>query len=507
MRHGRVGAWFLLAGIAAALVFLGGCTDTETIFRERPLFEDPPSGALGFLGYDEQPEKLTVCGNCHTGAQSQWSLSGHADAWEGLQASGHAEAFCEGCHTVNALGNPVAEGGGWSATGDSRYHDVQCESCHGPGETHVAEPGSQQPLAAMALGEDVTQGCAECHTGTHHPFADEWAQSKHSEPWGEFFPGGVDAGAAAALRPECQSCHEGKGALQSWGVEASYAEAGSDAVHPITCAVCHDPHGSENEAQLRFAINTPSIETHLCARCHNRSTNPNPNSSHGLEPHSPESALLVGEAGWFPPGSEISQGQIASTHGSERNPRLCATCHVAQFTVTDSETGEFQFQATGHLFEAIPCVDEEGIPTAGQCEVSTSARSFDGCTECHSAQGAASAIQTRSASIQDRADQLLSQLEQVDPGLNDEGGEIDARTPTFTVAEGAFFNYHLALHGGDPRAGAAHNPFLVEGLLLASIQAVQEEYGVSPSLGPALDWDAELRNIVAQSQSHTSLDR
>jgi predicted CXXCH cytochrome family protein len=495
-----------LSGLIAALLVSAACTDTEVIFKERPLFEDPPAGAEGFLGYSESSSKLTVCGNCHTGAQGQWAMSAHADAWAGLQESGHAQGFCEDCHTVGPLGNPVDDGGGWASTGDPRYHDVQCESCHGPGETHVGEPGSMQPLAAISLGEGADQACGECHSGSHHPFADEWAQSAHAEPWGEFFPGGVDQGAAAALRPECQACHEGKGALRAWGVEPSYAEAGSDEVHPVTCAVCHDPHGSPNEGQLRFAVNTPSIEEHLCARCHNRTTNPNPASSHGLEPHSPEAALLVGEAGWFPPGAEIGQGQIAGTHGSEANPRLCATCHVAQFEVTDEETGEFQFSATGHLFAAIPCVDDQGIPTAGDCEVTTTARSFQSCTAsgCHgSQQAASSALQVASNRLQDRADQLLSQLEQVDPGLDESGGEIDPSDPTFTVAEGAFFNYHLAVFGGSTRGGAAHNPFLTEALLVASIQAVEQEYGVSPSLGPALDWDAEMERIT----SHTALDR
>ena len=85
----------------------------------------------------------------------------------------------------------------------------------------------------------------------------------------------------------------------------------------------------------------------------------------GLEPHAPESALLLGEAGWFPPNAEIDVGEILGTHGTDRNERLCATCHVNKFTVTDEATGEFVFQSTGHLFTAIPCVDEQGIPTPG----------------------------------------------------------------------------------------------------------------------------------------------
>jgi hypothetical protein len=227
-----------------------------------------------------------------------------------------------------------------------------------------------------------------------------------------------------------------------------------------------------------------------------------------LEPHAPEAALLVGDAGWFPPGANIDQGQIRGTHGSERNERLCATCHISSFEVTDPETGDFVFQATGHLFRPIPCVDAEGRPQPfdDECEVSVDARSFESCTEfgCHGdADAAFSALTAASNRIQMRADELLSQLVQVDPNLEDAGGEVDPFNPTFTVAEGAIFNWHLANFGGEQFGtntvigSAVHNPFLVEALLVASIQAVQNEYGVSPTgVDSGTDWQAELQKVV-----------
>ncbi len=41
--------------------------------------------------------------------------------------------------------------------------------------------------------------------------------------------------------------------------------------------------------------------------------------------------MLLGQAGWWPPGIEVD-GDIVATHGTERNPRLCATCHVNSTT-------------------------------------------------------------------------------------------------------------------------------------------------------------------------------
>ena len=501
----------LLVAPGAIVAFaLGACTDTETVFETRTdtvtvtdtvtrdVYTSPPEAANGFLGYFDVEEGMTTCGNCHVGTEATWDDTRHANAWEGLQASGHAREFCEGCHTVTELGNAVTEASGHNAVPEERYYDVQCESCHGPGLDHVQNPDGSQPLASLQVGLDLSTGCGECHQGSHHGFVDQWAQSNHAAPWGEFFPGGVDAGAAAALRPSCQACHLGQGALAAWGVEGSYIEAGADPSTEdrlaITCGVCHDPHGSSNQAMLRFPINVASAEQHLCARCHNRRTTPNPESSHGLHPHAPETALLQGDVGWIPPGAEINRGEIIATHGSEANPGLCATCHVASFEVTDQETGEFVFNATGHTFNAVPCVDADGVPTGGDCELSTDARTFEGCTAsgCHGTQQAAfSALSTAATRIQDLSTELHDLLLQVDPGLEDAGGEIDPNDPTFTVAEGAFFNLATAEFPEGERVDArmvyagssAHNPFMMEQLLIASINAVEAEYGVSASPG------------------------
>jgi predicted CXXCH cytochrome family protein len=459
---------------------------------EKPRFEDPPAGAAGFLGYNEEAANLTVCGDCHVGQQSEWETTAHSGAWATLEASGSSQSFCEGCHTVGQNGNPTSTDGGWATTADTRYHDVQCESCHGPGETHVANPDASQPFASLAVSLDPATGCAECHSGNHHPFVEEWSQSAHAS-----------VVSFAADREECAACHRGQATLEAWGENDEYIEKESAEHLPVVCGVCHDPHEKRNEGQLRFPVETTSIENHLCARCHNRRTVPDPGSSHGLAPHSPESALLIGDAGWFPPNSQIDQGEIRGTHGSEANPRLCATCHVNSYEVTDAETGDFVFNSTGHLFTAIPCVDAQGIPVAGDCEISVAARSFKGCTGsgCHGdATAAFSALSTASTRIGDAADDLIALLEVVDPNLEDAGGAIDPADPTFTVAEGAIFNYHLATFGGGVTGSTAHNPFLTEALLLASITEVEDEYSVMAPV--TFDRRIRVRELIEMSNGH-----
>jgi len=131
-----------------AVIVASSCVDEQIVFRDRELFEDPPAAAQGFLGYTDAETKLTVCGNCHVGQQSTWEETGQAEAWAGLQDSGHAQEFCEGCHTVNELGNPAEDTGGYLAFADVRYEDVQCESCHGPGLQHVENPDASMPFAS-----------------------------------------------------------------------------------------------------------------------------------------------------------------------------------------------------------------------------------------------------------------------------------------------------------------------------------------------------------------------
>lgn len=463
------GSLFLL------LPVLGACLDQESVYGDdRPGSTVPPTEANGMLGYANEVTGQTVCGNCHAQPQAQWSGTKHSHAWESLQASGHAQEFCEGCHTVSQLGNQETEPSGYTSTGAPRYIDVQCESCHGPGAEHVADPEATQPIPSIAVtAEDGSYlNCAQCHNGTHHPFVEQWELSAHSTV--------IDF---AAARPECAGCHRGQGTLLEWGVRADYEEKFSEDPLPVVCSVCHSPHDDTFEGQLRFPVTTTSIALHLCARCHDRRPVPDPNSSHGLEPHSPESELIKGAAGWFPPGADFAPGTIVTSHGSDVNQTLCAKCHVEQFEVTDPATGDFEFQAVGHTFQAIPCVDASGIPDgATDCEISQTARSWKGCTggPCHANTEAPELLLTFKIDTQiaPAAEELIALLEIVDPNLEEEGGEIDASDPTFTVAEGAFFNYNLSRHGGSYRGSATHNPPLILALLEASIVAVEDEYDV-----------------------------
>lgn len=459
MRRSPVRSLAIGAGLTLALL-APACTDT--VYVERDPFDPPPDAAQGFLGYSDVDDGLPTCGNCHIGQNSEWQETAHAGAWATLQESGHSQALCEGCHTVGANGNAVTETNvGWTATGDERYLDVQCEACHGPGLEHVTNPDASQPLASILVGVDLTNGCGECHQGTHHGFVDEWTLSRHGE------------GAHAPQyreREGCRTCHGARGALEAWGVKAEYLEKEGTEGIGIVCAVCHDPHDATYEGQLRYSVSIPEVDLNLCMKCHQRRAVPDPSSAHG--PHSPQGPLLLGEdVGWIPPNFEYSNTTIRGTHGSERNQRLCATCHVNGYEVTDAATGDFVISVKGHSFKPIPCLDAQGVPDpTAECELTD--RTFSACTSsgCHGDEGAARGAYivatTRIAELVEELEALLAQVPE---------SEFDNEDEIFTTAEGAHFNAEL----GAITSSAIHNPFLTEALLTASIRQVEEDYGLA----------------------------
>lgn len=456
-------------GSLGAVLFtltLLGCVDEQIVYRDKPLFEDPPASAVGFLGYSNADQKKTTCGNCHAGQQVLWKESQHADAWATLKANPAAKDYCNDCHTVSGNGNPATGATlvAYAATKDPRYQDVQCESCHGGGLEHVTDPSKVQPKASIVVAPDATNGCGECHSDTHHPFVEEWASSRH----GKVTPSLMTRDDASFA--DCAYCHEGKAALKTqFGVTSAYTESGATKREGITCAVCHDPHGSEFPAQLRADPYTRNLEDNLCMKCHHKRAEYEDN---GRGAHSPQGQLIIGEeVGWRPPNFVLGNEKVYGTHSSEKNPKLCAGCHLNNYDVTDKATGSFVMHSTGHAFKAIPCVDANGQPTADQsCTMTT--RSFKACTAsgCHgsetAARSATTTLDARMASLTAEVNRLVALVPKTE-FVNADG--------KITPGEGARFNG--TLWAGD-MSGGVHNPFLLEALLQSSISYLKTYYNI-----------------------------
>lgn len=482
-----IGAGIGRLGLAAITLFLVGC-DSEISYRDRPPFNPPPDATSGFLGYYDAASKQTTCGNCHADIQGSWKTTAHASAHADLEANPNKAATCYGCHTVTGKGNKAfGTTAGHDVAKVAAYYDVQCESCHGPGLEHVEGVGQAtliRPLARISMtGEG---NCGDCHSGAHQPFAEEWSASGHAK-----------VSASRAANASCKGCHDGRGALARWGVDENYAERDSaTAYQPTTCAVCHAPHGSSNPKQLRFSVTSADPEQNLCMQCHLRRAEPTTNT---WSPHAPQGAVLLGFAGYRPPGFAYDTARIFGSHATTQNPRLCAGCHVTQFTVTDQLTGAFSFQATGHLMRPIPCLDPTGKPTADKtCAYTETARSWKSCTTagCHAnAAVAANAFTTVRNRMKFYTDQIWTDLNangSINAAPTDGGylATLKQTRPTewngsdivVKPAEGAEFNARLCGEYGQSTADNSkgiHNPFLCEALLVATINDLKTSYGLT----------------------------
>ncbi len=462
-------------------VIAAGCTTEKLVYRSGTNFAAPPSAGANFIGYYDVANKQTVCGSCHVDYQNRWSQTKHANAWADLQASGGATGVCAACHSVSDRGNAITDTAvAYRSTKDVRYHDVQCESCHGPGLTHASDPSaSNVPLASIKADTNATNGCGECHTGVHEPFVDEWKLTNA----GGLSHSIVQSGTVGNTDPTCVGCHTAQGALNQFGVTENYVEKVASTASittanalPIVCATCHDPHGSANTHQLRFSISAANIDENLCIKCHQRRADPSQVTTRNSV-HSPEGPTLLGLAGWFPPGMSAGDS-IIGTHGTpSRNPQLCATCHVARYTATNSQSGSFVFQSTGHRFIAAPCVDANGVPAKSQtCDIS--AKTFRSCVSgsCHASETVARTLyltdSARILQLINSANSAIAKVNALKPADCKLGG------PTYTSCLGTQFNVSLAQSPG----GFVHNPFLLEQLLIASINQLQKDYGVTPDV-------------------------
>jgi predicted CXXCH cytochrome family protein len=491
MFNRRASSSLLSSLLALAVVALVGC-GTEIVYRDREPFNPPPDAASGFLGYYTVSTKQTTCGNCHAEKQAKWAQTHHAKAWADLQASGNAAPSCNNCHTVSSNGNATTSPSGYEKVADSAYHDVQCESCHGPGLQHIEGVGqgniTVRPLASIA--GDGAAVCADCHTGTHNPFAEQWAQSAHA------------TANSRGLNATCARCHGSRGRLEAWGVQTNYTEKNTTTNLPVaTCAVCHDPHGGPNEHQLRRSVSNPDPEQNLCMSCHLRVVEPETGSSRANQPHGAHGAVLLGFAGWRPPGFAYDTARIFGSHATTANPKLCAGCHVNRFTVTDQATGAFVFQSAGHQFEAVPCVDAQGVPNGElECDFTTAARNWSACTKsgCHATQTVAANVWNASKiSLKGLADVLWQDLDSdqtvdvfpIDGGMLpriklNAPADLNPSDNVVSAADGTEFNARLCgvgLHSHEDGSYGAHNKFLCEALLAQSGTYLRSIYAFLPA--------------------------
>jgi len=234
--------------------------------------------------------------------------------------------LCDGCHSVdyNIKTKQVAE---WN---------VGCERCHGPGSEHAAHPTRGDILNPAHMDEVAANDtCIQCHS-QGQPLSNP-IEGKYYD-----WPVGYRVGLKLQDSWKLEDCKLGETSFYYFPDCTAHKNRmqGNDFAQSlmyrrgVTCASCHDVHGTENYAQLRKPPNQ------ICLDCH---------AAGG--PNGPRQATL----------------EEHTHHKDGSDGSACVACHMPAIE-TEGVPGAF---VHAHTFRFITPVmtDKYKIPNA--------------CTSCH----------------------------------------------------------------------------------------------------------------------------
>jgi predicted CXXCH cytochrome family protein len=256
---------------------------------------------------------------------AQWDVT-HGE-WRPYGVSGATSALCDGCHSVNydVTRNTVTE---WN---------VGCERCHGPGSEHVGRPSRSNivnpsrldPLAAV----DV---CVQCHSEGRPP-AQIDGRDYH---WPVGFTVGRRLSDFWQLEPhtlgQTGALHFADGTARENRMQGNDFVQSLMYMRGVTCASCHDPHGTPNNADL---IKPARL---VCLTCHGPKS---PNGPHAatIEAHTHHQAASAGSecvSCHMPKIAQMLGDVMVRSHtfkfiapaNAERltMPDPCTTCHIGK---------------------------------------------------------------------------------------------------------------------------------------------------------------------------------
>ncbi len=164
---------------------------------------------------------------------------------------------CFNCHATNIQRNFDLGSRTFATTWTEM--GIGCESCHGPGAAHAANPPGHIVSMRSATRRQVFDTCAYCHGNKTNYFLgftpgerlDDFVEPAlisdpipESDPQGEFWP---DGRPSRFNRPQ------------------ALAQSGCFRAGAIACTNCHVAHGSANAHSLKLPIEESD---RLCTQCH-----------------------------------------------------------------------------------------------------------------------------------------------------------------------------------------------------------------------------------------------
>jgi PKD repeat protein len=260
--YGTMG-WYTVQGSPDGNTWTNLTSVPASDFAWQATVANPFSGAAYFrLSQANSFVGQGNCSGCHGDKYAPWTKTAHGTAINAiLNPDGSFQPFrnasCLPCHTVgnNQPTGYAYDTNGGAANYTSPLANVGCETCHGPAGWHK---NSDHDVIRPAVAMDPAI-CGSCHQGSVHPTYEEYTTANTAG----LFPGLSHSHTSQSSSTGCAVCHSANNRMVMLN-EYNDMLAGNS--HPLTlvtgsdatlwtatCATCHDPHSSNQVAQLRYS--------------------------------------------------------------------------------------------------------------------------------------------------------------------------------------------------------------------------------------------------------------